>query len=424
MKKVLFYRLFFILIFINACNAQTKKESFIGINKDIETLNLKGPVKEVKSVVTTNDEDQYSIQDKLLFNSDNRVVGYVLYKNGLLNKYYPWFYQFDQKNNVYRLPSQNYVRVIDTIKWLSHYDMTEDRFSFKYLYDSLDLENKLKHRPKYSFVEQLGGSGQEQDVYKLFANYLTINRSLKDLTAHYYDYDIDVKGRIKTRKDYLRGFYDCINYKDSINEFQKAPFKYLKDNEDLKYKWDYYYDDKDRIVRLEVVFVQVENKRHEGGNIINKKIYEFDYNNDNKVTELRVYDTGLKTPEVQFTKTYKYEYHTIHGYMLSKEEILDDYYFYKRNDGGNHYYNDIHSKTYFNEHGDIIKREFLSELSKLSNAQKDPLEEWWRNPYAPRFYEYEYDQYNNWIKCTAYLRGVKTPKPSLVIEREITYYED
>jgi len=263
----------------------------------------------------------------------------------------------------------------------------------------------------------------EQDIYKLFVNYFRIDRFDKTLNVFYYKYDIDTKGRIETRKHYSKGFYNCINYKDSINEFQKEPFKYLKDEEDLDYKWDYYYDGEDRIVKLILTNVTVENER-DGMNIRNKLIYEFEYNAKNKVKELKISSTGTKSPEPILNKKYKYEYHPTENYLISKEIVLDSIYFYKYHDGGSTEYTDIHSKIHYNEHGDIIKREFLSERSQIINARKDPYEEWWRNPFAPRFYEYEYDKHNNWIKCTAYLRGVKTPKPSLVIEREITYYED
>lgn len=423
MIKSLIYKILIISVFVNGCKAQTYNNTLKGINKDIETLNLKGPVKEIKSVVTTNNEDQYSIQNMLLFNSDFRNDGMVLYQNGLLYKEYIRFIEFDYKNNVYRLPSQNHIKVIDTIKMLSHIVTTEDRFSGKILYDSIDLKDKMKFQPKYSFVEHFGESNLEQDIYKLFVNYFRIDRFEETLNILYYNYDIDTKGRIKTRKHYSIGFYDCVNYKDSISKFQKEPFKYLTD-EDLKYNWDYYYDDKDRITKLVLTNVKVENERDKVMNTRNKLIYDFEYNDKNKVNELKISSTGTKSPEPIPNKKYKYEYHPTENYLISKEIVLDSIYFYKYHDGGSNEYTDIHSKIHYNEHGDIIKREFLSERSQLINAQKDPHEEWWRNPFAPRYYEYEYDQFNNWIKCTAYLRGVKTPKPSLVIEREITYYED
>lgn len=426
MKHLSACSVFYILFFVTVSQAQ--KVSFLinnnGINTKHEISNLKGHVKEIKSILITNKEDRESVQHKFYYGRDVGGEGAILYENGLLYKQFSIPGLFDQKNHVYNMPSGNNNRIIDTIKILSYIDTSKDNFRSKTLYDSIDLKEKMSFQPKYSFIEVLGEFDIMNDVYKLNVNSYNLDRKEEDLSIYRHIYDFDTKGRIKTQKEYIKYYFDCANYQDTIKMFNKSPKKYLSDKEDLNYVWDYYYDDLDRIIKIVVSFIHVDNKRDEGGNIINKKIYELKYNDQNKVIELRVLDTGLKDPKEELTKTYKYEYHPTDGYLLHKEEILDPKYFYKRNFGGNTAYTDIHSKFYYDAYGNIIKREFLSDRSKEANAKKDPYEESWRNPYAPRYYEYDYDQYNNWVKCRAYLRGVKTPKPSLVIEREITYYED
>lgn len=425
MKKIVL-SLIFISLFVNACQAQKESSGnrLNGVNTELEIYNLKGHVKEIKSVTITNSEDQEAVQNKFYYNKDVGGGGYILYENGLLYKLFLMPALFDQKNHVYNMPSGNNNRIIDTIKIFSYIDTSKDRFLYKIVYDSIDLKKKMSFQPKYSFIEVLGEFNIEHDIYKLNVNHYKLDSKEENLSIYIYIYDFDTKGRIRKQKEYIKYYFDCVNYQDTLKIFNKSPQEHLSDQEDLKFEWDYHYDNQDRIVKLVMNNIEVDNKKDEGGNIINKKIYEFEYNDDNKVIELRVFDTGLKRPKEDLTKTYKYEYHLSEGYMISKEEILEPYYFYTRNDGGNYYYTDIHSKIHYNAYGNIVKREFLSDRSKAVNARKDPYEEWWRNPFAPRYYEYEYDKYNNWTKCTAYLRGIKTPKPSVVIEREITYYED
>ena len=40
-----------------------------------------------------------------------------------------------------------------------------------------------------------------------------------------------------------------------------------------------------------------------------------------------------------------------------------------------------------------------------------------------RYYEYTYDQQGNWIQCKLFLDG-KTPKPTVIAKRIITYYNE
>jgi hypothetical protein len=66
-------------------------------------------------------------------------------------------------------------------------------------------------------------------------------------------------------------------------------------------------------------------------------------------------------------------------------------------------------KTY-NEEGDIIKKEFVPDNPEQNLAVK------------VRYYTYEYDSHNNWIKCNMFLEGTPDGEPTLVAERKIEYY--
>lgn len=66
-------------------------------------------------------------------------------------------------------------------------------------------------------------------------------------------------------------------------------------------------------------------------------------------------------------------------------------------------------KTY-NEQGDLIEKEFIPNSPQQTLTEKI------------RYYSYEYDSHNNWIKCNMYMEGTKEGEPSLVAERKIEYY--
>jgi len=66
-------------------------------------------------------------------------------------------------------------------------------------------------------------------------------------------------------------------------------------------------------------------------------------------------------------------------------------------------------KTY-NEQGNIIKKEFIPDSPEQNLKEK------------VRYYTYEYDIHNNWIKCSMYLEGTNVGEPTLVAERKIEYY--
>jgi hypothetical protein len=66
-------------------------------------------------------------------------------------------------------------------------------------------------------------------------------------------------------------------------------------------------------------------------------------------------------------------------------------------------------KTY-NEQGDLIEKDFIPNSPQQTLTEK------------VRYYNYEYDNHNNWIKCNMYLEGSKEGEPSLVAERKIEYY--
>ncbi len=145
MKLFYTYLSIFIFLFVNACQAQKESSGnrLNGVNTELEIYNLKGHVKEIKSVTITNSEDQETVQDNFYYNKDVGGGGYILYENGLLYKLFLLPALFDQKNHVYNMPSGNNNRIIDTIKIFSYIDTSKDRFLYKTVYDSIDLKKKM-----------------------------------------------------------------------------------------------------------------------------------------------------------------------------------------------------------------------------------------------------------------------------------------
>lgn len=81
--------IFYILLFVTVSRAQKESIADIkGINTQHEISNLKGHVKEIKSVTITNNEDQEVVQNKFYYNKDVGGPGYILYESGLLCKSY------------------------------------------------------------------------------------------------------------------------------------------------------------------------------------------------------------------------------------------------------------------------------------------------------------------------------------------------
>jgi hypothetical protein len=48
----------------------------------------------------------------------------------------------------------------------------------------------------------------------------------------------------------------------------------------------------------------------------------------------------------------------------------------------------------------------------------------WEPKYRYRYYDYDYDKHNNWIRCRMFLEGNHEGEPSIILEREIEYYNE
>jgi len=69
---------------------------------------------------------------------------------------------------------------------------------------------------------------------------------------------------------------------------------------------------------------------------------------------------------------------------------------------------------FYDEHANVIKREFIQPSHHTFSFNDIP---------QTTYYKYDYDKYNNWIKCYIYYTGKPEGEPTAVVERKIEYYE-
>ncbi|SFO41421.1 hypothetical protein SAMN05421741_1634, partial [Paenimyroides ummariense] len=73
---------------------------------------------------------------------------------------------------------------------------------------------------------------------------------------------------------------------------------------------------------------------------------------------------------------------------------------------------------YHNENGDIIEKKFVrSYPNQYLGASSIALRE-------SIYYKYEYDKYNNWVKCYIYMEGKpEDSEPTAIAQRDLEYYD-
>ncbi|HSD06442.1 hypothetical protein [Flavobacterium sp.] len=157
------------------------------------------------------------------------------------------------------------------------------------------------------------------------------------------------------------------------------------------------------------------------GQVVNQKIIPGSYGKDMSYTDLGT-ECGF-CDDLQLKYAYDQQGRIIQVIMYSCGEIVaqEDYVYHPTKDyvemvkcyvsgpGSIANANEKFEKTY-NEQGDIIKKEFIPGLGGLGLYGET------------RYYNYEYDSHNNWIKCNMFLEGKQEGEPTLVAERKIEYY--
>ena len=376
------YIFLIVYLFSNlACSQESKSSNqiFSSYSKDYHWYNFKGKVKSIKTrYVSIKESLSKSVKEKAMISNDARRGNFLeFYENGLKKTYYgniPLF-EFDvidsTKLEIIQYDSKDIVKksknkpIINNVNIFQTSELFVNFDSYRYAYEF--------GRTIYG-VEHLG-IAQNNYIYKTDKN----NRIIESFEYLPFNENIDTV-RIKniTKKDLLWNMKFLYNNKNQLisqkiipgdvalgkkNGFG-VPYTTLGTESgfysDLQLK--YKYDNKGRVIQA----IFWGNNR-----IISSEDYEY-HPSKGSVQKVRCYVTGpgeISNPTKKFIKTY-------------------------------------------NENGDIIEKEFILDFPEQKIA---PMK---------RFYNYEYDSHNNWIKCNMYLEGIEEGEPTLVAERKIEYYNE
>jgi len=359
----------FTLLYSCLCIAQENK---LKVNR---SLNLNGPVKTVNTFYSFYKQDITPL-----------VKYRVLFENDIANDD---SYEFNKEG----LPIQKAI----TLRTKGYEDRPQGKL-YKYVYDDKDCNLKKELLP-----------------YLNISKPLSIDLDLQIKT------NFNIESRFKDDREYKTSKLDSVNvaqnqYRD-LREFQyqyktegnkiieekvyykpkpgQKIFKSPSEDELLLVK-TFTYDSRGNLIECNFDLENISPYRDT--NVDNKFNYACDtkfkcyYDDKSKVIKttwrnyLGIFLTAIYTYDS--TNTYIQKTHITgqQSYPYPSDDIIFNY----------------------NENNDLVEVNFISE---------DEI-----NQPANRYYEYEYDNHKNWIKCKMYLEGNKN-EVTATLERKIQYYQ-
>lgn len=357
------YFTIFLLIIFYGCSAQKVSNKILPkITTDLKRMELKGPVR-----------THFFAYTYVKPGLNNYLDQYVKLKNYVKGAG-AGYVEFNEQGMVKFLRSRFYDSINQKIdrSELDCYEYSNKDIALKSKYKPLNLEDNedLVKLNKVVWWHCTKVSNETEDDGILFV----------------YKYKFDNENKIIEELEYSP-YHEQIDSEPSIEDlFAKTVYKYDKSNK-----------------LVEKIILAGENRIGEQYFIMDatfglgsdiKVLYEYDNNGkltkktakkDGKVYAEEVYSYN---PEKQFIESVKKYVYGISGYDFSKMIIT------------------------YNEYGDMIQFEYdVDEIMISSGLSKY------------RYYEYEYDKHNNWIKCKMYLQGDRN-EPTIIAERKIEYYND
>lgn len=323
-----------------------------------------------------------------------------------------------------------YIFIIDPIPFAG----TKDSVIQSYARHSIMLQNR----------SALGGG-----AYEVFDNIARLKQSvnmnqdmsyfgkteLNSQTALNYIYDQtdwEDKKKIKLKK---RQIYPVYDHNILVKPNFTRPYDRGYGSDTLKYKYDYTIDDNGLILkeinygRSSLPFTETEYiyDNHNNVNRLNIRTKQkdpipfhfldtetgfcpdlhiaYEYDNKDRMTQVTYY--GCKDT-LAFEK---YVYHP------EKEYVTERTRFIKSSMRGVEHVTPT-MIFYHNENGDIIEKKFVrSYPNQYLGASSITLPE-------SIYYKYEYDKYNNWVKCYIYMEGKpEDSEPTAIAQRDLEYYD-
>ena len=351
-------------------------------SKSYNWFNLKNKVKSVKTrYVSIKDSLPKTIKNIVTISNDARNNNYLeFYENGLLKIQYgniPLF-EFDEIDSM----------KLEIIK-----------------YDKEDILKKSKYKPILNQVNTFLPIQLFFDTYRYSYEFGPIIYGVEHLgmVQTNYIYKTDKNNQITESSEY----WPYNENRDTVR------IKEIREK-DLVWRLKYFYDKKGHIISQKIISGDKALGKDTSLNDISAMVLPYNalgtesvilpdlqlkYKYDNKGRVLQAVFWGNN----RIIASEDYEYHP------TKEYIQKIKYFVT---GAGEIANPTNRyvKT-FNENGDIIEKEFILNFPEQKIS---PMK---------RFYYYEYDSCNNWIKCNMYFEDTKEGEPTLVAERKIEYYE-
>lgn len=378
------YLICFVLFFSIATNAQIDKKYSglfsIKCNNSGFNLNLKDSIKTVY-VKFNQPKKSLSKYNIILAIANNFVVKYS-------------YLNFDEYQRIVELVDIGYIKY----EYLSTENIKSDSVTkYKYLYSKNDFLKKSKYKTALK---------QYYPVY---------NRNLLLKLDQTEIFDREINGK-KQPPDYMSAFNvykfekdgKIIEEKTYSDRFASETQKKSPSEENLNFSKLFLYNDKGQVINQKII-AGTKNIDY-GSTFSNMGVscrfcddlqLQYEYDSLGRITQIVMF--GCKTT----VSKEEYTYHPTQDYV----ETVKIY----NKEGSPATMGRRNIMKTFNEHGDVINIKAL-----IDNPSYYPQSELIKNQ---KYYSYEYDSHNNWIKCKMYLEGTNEGEPTLVAERKIEYYQ-
>lgn len=357
----------------------------------LRRTNFNGPVKYVEIQYTSFDiPNQSRLTDDKIIQNEREIVGLVsvnfdrmgkiiksywyYYENDIGNKKWYTNYLYNEKDIAEKetlVKNWKYTYPISDYLYLPKPDQTQVRPNQSYERNSIadykrDSLHSIYEKYKYRYTEnnQIG----EEKYFSLFTQYLQkANPDDIEWYTHHHTILFNYNDRGMLINQQIK-FGDGPGKQALSNGIKKwsALFHAMGTEssycEDLHFS--YQYDIKDRLT--DIVFFGCNDT-------LAKEHYTYD-ENQGHISKIRKFVGGIGG-DFQVTRTIDF---------------------------------------YYDEHANVIKREYIpASYQKKYNFKGMP---------RTTYYKYDYDDYNNWVKCYIYYTGKPEGEPTAVVERKIEYY--
>lgn len=381
-KNTLLVLIFTFQFFTFQCFSQTRKNNSTKniLASDLTAENLKGPVKSYHLDVRYVDPGNK-------YNSANRIA---TPKGTVENA----FVEYNRDGLMTQSLLGTYNDSLMVLEPMKSEDLTF------YTYNEYDLVYKKALSGRQEFSPML-----DQRFYSIHpdnSHYRKNHPALKDAVHEIYglNYDEDEKNITDAV------FYRTItpNIKLEGNENQDLDDKNLKD------KWHFEYNEKDLLKKIKMqrdFSLDFITKYFRFQIKTLKAEILFDYDAKERLIKYTVFT--VKGDVKEEIGSVKYSYNERNGFVETEslfKKYPDEYYL-----------SNVHNYTRkYNKQGDLI-------ASLLHVEPKDEELVRVKQLYLDKYYEYEYDQYDNWIECKIRVNDPKS-EISAVMKRKIEYFVD